>query len=169
MNLDGEVKKNEAIRELRLGLRMRDWGAVLRTVRGLPPCAELWLAKTNKWADTVLHAAIIYGTPPRAVHELFEAMHGGEEDVLQIVSARNQWGNTPLHCAGDRGSSLLCRRILDALSAAQHRTRALLVRNNEGETPLFLAAVHGHLAAFLLLHGHAEPEHATAPYVKPNE
>ncbi|XP_028781007.1 uncharacterized protein LOC114737265 [Neltuma alba] len=44
----------------------------------------------------------------------------------------------------------------------------LLVRNNEGETPLFLAAVHGHPAAFLLLYDYAGPEHATAPYVKPN-
>ncbi|XP_028763190.1 uncharacterized protein LOC114721532 [Neltuma alba] len=166
MNLDGDVIG--AIEELRRGVMRRDWGAVLRTMRGQPPYAELWLAKMNKWADTVLHAAIIYGTRPRTFDELFEEMPRREEDVVEILSARNQWGNTPLHCAAYRGSPLLCRRILHALPTDEQRTRALLVRNNEGETPLFLAAVHGHPAAFLLLYGYAEPAHATAPYVKPN-
>ncbi|XP_028781018.1 uncharacterized protein LOC114737275 [Neltuma alba] len=154
---------------MRLGVKMRDWEAVLRTIRGAPsPCAELWLAKMNKWADTVLHAAIIYGASPAIARELLLEMARRKEDVREILSARNQWDNTPLHCAASRGSPSLCLLIPDALATAEQTTRAALARNNEGETPVFLAAVHGHYWAFRLLSELVELEHATSPYVKPN-
>ncbi|XP_028781011.1 uncharacterized protein LOC114737268 [Neltuma alba] len=164
----GEVERNQAIREMRLGVKIRDWVAVLRTVGDLPPCAELWLAKMNKWADTLLHAAITYRAPTAVVDELLDEMRRHEFDVMEIVSARNQWGNTPLHCAASRGSPLLCRSILHALPTDEQITRAVLERNKERETPVFLAAVHGHPKTFHFLSDFVEPEHTTAPYMKPN-
>ncbi|XP_028790149.1 uncharacterized protein LOC114746128 [Neltuma alba] len=141
MNLVGEVEKNEAIRKMRLGVKMRDWEAVLRTMRRLPPDAELWRAKMNKC---------------------------DQKDVLEILSARNQWGNNPLHCAASTGSFFLCERIVGVLSTAEQISRPVMERNNEGETPVFLAAVHGHWEVFLLLNLFVELEHATTAYVKSN-
>ena len=53
------------------------------------------------------------------------------------------------------GSKKICRSIIE-FDTAESAT-LLCVRNDEGETPLFLAALHGHIDVFLYLHFKCHP------------
>ncbi|XP_028799260.1 uncharacterized protein LOC114754634 [Neltuma alba] len=100
-------------------------------------------------SDTVLHWAITNEAPEFIVEELVDAIvetDNNNSNALETLKAKNSRGDTPLHCAATRGSLAICRRIT-------HVNGSLVCeRNNEGETPLFLAALLGHQPAFLFLH-----------------
>ncbi|KAL6338295.1 hypothetical protein AAG906_018570 [Vitis piasezkii] len=87
--------------------------------------------KTTTSGDTALHIAV----------------SDGREDVVvklvQLMAHRNV--NTPLHLAASVGNVRMCKCI-----AAEY-PELVGVRNNENETPLFLAALHGMKDAFLCL------------------
>ncbi|ESW19846.1 hypothetical protein PHAVU_006G160200 [Phaseolus vulgaris] len=59
---------------------------------------------------------------------------------------RNSKGNTTLHLAAEVGNVGMCYNM------AKRDSKLIWGRNNEGETPLFLAALHGKKEAFLCLH-----------------
>ena len=116
----------------------------------------------GKWEDVV----DLYKRQPRA-HKakmvisgetaLPMAVSAGKEDVaeqlvelirepkVEALNIGNERGTTPLHLAASMGSAHMCRYI----SAID--TRLVAARNREKETPLFLAALHGHTDAFLWL------------------
>ncbi|KAK7858984.1 ankyrin-1 [Quercus suber] len=71
------------------------------------------------------------------------------------IAAKNNVGNTPLHYAAEVGSKKICRSIIE-FDRAESAT-LLSVHNDEGETPLFLAALHGHIDVFLYLHFKCHP------------
>ena len=74
-----------------------------------------------------------------------------EEKYEHPLEIANDRGNTPLHLAASIGNVRMCLCI-----AREHR-KLVDSRNNERETPLFLAALHGKKAAFLCLHGLCDP------------
>ncbi|KAL7200758.1 hypothetical protein ACSBR1_032648 [Camellia fascicularis] len=61
-------------------------------------------------------------------------------DVMRLADDR---GNTPLHLAAKMGNTGMC------VSIASTHPDTIGDRNNNGETPLFLAALHGMKNAFL--------------------
>ncbi|KAL2463343.1 uncharacterized protein Fot_52999 [Forsythia ovata] len=68
------------------------------------------------------------------------------EDSLNVLSMKNEKGNTPLHLAAAVGWLTICECI------ASRHLELISTRNSKGETPLFLTAYHGKLDAFLCLH-----------------
>ncbi|KAF7814043.1 ankyrin repeat-containing protein [Senna tora] len=60
--------------------------------------------------------------------------------------------DTPLHCAASRGSRRICERIVLLDASLEIGDALVRMLNKEGESPLFLAALHGHKNTFLYLH-----------------
>ncbi|WJZ85835.1 hypothetical protein VitviT2T_005352 [Vitis vinifera] len=98
-------------------------------------------AKMVVSGETALHMAVSAGKDD-VVEQLVELI---SEPKVEALSIGNDRGNTPLHLAASMGNAHMCRYI----SAID--TRLVAARNREKETPLFLAALHGHTDAFLWL------------------
>ncbi|XP_020548099.1 uncharacterized protein LOC105158734 isoform X2 [Sesamum indicum] len=107
-------------------------------------------AKLTHSEETALHVAVSsYQTESISPYESFikemiDCIPKG--DVFDILSIQNDKGNTPLHLAAAVGWVAICECI-----AAKDR-RLVGSRNLRNETPLFMAAHHGKLEAFLCLH-----------------
>ena len=111
------------------------WNDVVEIYRAIP---EAQKAKITKSGETALHIAVSVGQTDIAV-ELVEMV---EEDILSIVNVR---GNTALHIAASLGDLRVCRSI------ASRDLNLMKIRNNNGEIPLFLAAVFGKKETLLYL------------------
>ncbi|XP_038887556.1 uncharacterized protein LOC120077673 isoform X2 [Benincasa hispida] len=107
--------------------------------------------KITKRGDTVLHVAVCDGQVG-VVEELTtiisaEEKKGGEENnSKKLVAMANDRSATALHLAATLGNVKMCYDIANV----DHSLVG--IRNNDGETPLFLAALHGNKDAFLCLH-----------------
>ncbi|RVW53635.1 hypothetical protein CK203_069110 [Vitis vinifera] len=115
------------------------WKAVVNMYRRWP-----WLGKEkiNRGGNTALHMAVS-DRQERFVEQLVKVIllrSGMPEVVLQI---KNKQGNTPLHLAASLGNVSMCKCI------PSWRPGLVGVLNDEGETPLFLAARH-ELASLIL-------------------
>lgn len=64
--------------------------------------------------------------------------------AMMGLEMANKKGNNALHIAASIGNAKLCERIIRCTES-----KLLSVCNNEGEAPLFLAAVNGHKDAFI--------------------
>ncbi|KAJ8627737.1 hypothetical protein MRB53_021044 [Persea americana] len=67
-------------------------------------------------------------------------------DGNMIKQMRNDQGNNPLHLAASLGQADMCMLMVD------RDLELIMSRNMDGETPLFLAALHGRKQAFYTLH-----------------
>nr|XP_023884242.1 uncharacterized protein LOC111996483 [Quercus suber] len=123
-----------------------DWEDVLVQCEG-----QNWAfdVKVTKSDDTIFHLAA-YNKREDIFEGLLKLLPWGtdhEHIAMSALEKANMEGNTPLHIAASVGSKKMCRSIVE-----RSRSRALLsVLNNEGETPFFSAALHGHKDAFLYL------------------
>ncbi|KAI4301206.1 hypothetical protein L6164_034507 [Bauhinia variegata] len=124
----------------------RDWKKVIEIFKEHP---EFYTAKITKSEDTVLHVVATHGANDTLV-QFLDAMQENIDwrATRRALGAKNKQGDTPLHCAAARSSSspIMCQRIvlIDPMLVVD--------RNNNRETPLFLAALHGHKETFLYLH-----------------
>ncbi|KAI9110641.1 hypothetical protein K1719_018507 [Acacia pycnantha] len=106
--------------------------------------------------DTVLHMAVSSGKL-NTVEDIVDLVcrresseqaadeSGSEKN--RVFGAKNKKGNTPLHLAASasNGSFEMCKKVGGA-------DRSIItIGNNDGETPRFLAALHGNKEAFLWL------------------
>ncbi|CAJ1962275.1 unnamed protein product [Sphenostylis stenocarpa] len=117
------------------------WREALEAYNKNPGALE---AKITKTEDTVLHVAVYLGQTG-FVRNVLDGIN--EEVCLNVLNMQNSKGNTPLHLAAEVGNVDMCHNI------AKRDSKLICGRNLEGETPLFLAAVHGKRDAFLSLHG----------------
>ncbi|KAL5097226.1 hypothetical protein RYX36_001553 [Vicia faba] len=117
------------------------WKEVLELYEKNPEVLE---AKITKAEDTVLHIAV-YVSQTFFVTTLLDNI--SQNMCRNILRMQNSKGNTPLHVAAELGNVDICNNI------AKRDPTLISYRNFEGETPLFLAAVHGKRDAFLCLHG----------------
>ncbi|KAL4604578.1 hypothetical protein ACB092_10G202300 [Castanea dentata] len=106
----------------------------------------------TKLGDTVLHLAASYSKQENIFERLVQQFPSGSL-ALSYLKKKNAKGDTPLHHAASVGSEKICRIITEF-----HSTTLLSVHNDEGETPLFSAALHGRKDAFLYLHSICGPE-----------
>ncbi|KAL0541202.1 hypothetical protein IC582_021241 [Cucumis melo] len=93
--------------------------------------------------NTTLHLAA-YDNNVEVVERLVRMISMFErKDILRI---KNERGNTPLHVAATMGCARMCR-IIGSMDE-----KLVDERNKDGETPLFLAALHDHKNAFYCLY-----------------
>ena len=99
--------------------------------------------KLNKLGETALHLAVSHG-PENIAEDLVQiiSQQGAIEEVLRIT---NNEGNNPLHLAAATGSLRKCICIAEAHPPLGKE------RNQMGESPLFLAALHGKTDIFVCL------------------
>ncbi|KAK6122740.1 hypothetical protein DH2020_043520 [Rehmannia glutinosa] len=107
-------------------------------------------AKLTKSEETALHVSVSsYNSETISSYGGYnEIMINSipERDVFRILSMQNDKGNTPLHLAAAVGWVAICECI------ASKDRNLISIRNTENETPLFVAAHHGKMEAFLCLH-----------------
>ncbi|KAH7521262.1 hypothetical protein FEM48_Zijuj07G0014400 [Ziziphus jujuba var. spinosa] len=102
---------------------------------------EVHKAKITKLGATALHVAVSEGDKD-TVEKLVAAICRRDKEALKI---QNDKGNTALHIAASVGHKESCKFMLDADPSLAG------VRNKEGETPLFTAALRGKKDVFLYL------------------
>ena len=112
-------------------------------------------ARINPSGDTVSHVAVAIA-PEHIVKELVRVIKETSELYLWI---KNNDGNNPLHVAASTGRLKICIilakvliEFLDFQNELQNLGSQDSFRNKVGESPLFLAAFHGHKPSFLYLH-----------------
>ena len=133
--------KDEA-KKLSQTAAQRDWNKVCEI------CTENWLldVQITKLGGTVLHIAAYY-KQENIFELLLLQLVPGSLLATYCLKKKDSKGNTPLHYAASVGSERMCYHIINMTAPIT----VLNVRNHEGETPLFLAALHGHIDAFLYL------------------
>ncbi|KAI9110661.1 hypothetical protein K1719_018527 [Acacia pycnantha] len=119
---------------------------------------QLRTAKITATGGTVLHKAVS-SRKVRVVKIMVDLVCGeriNEQDNNSplllpydkklVLGAEDDEGNTPLHLAASMGNVEICKKIsgVDPFIIAK--------RNNDGETPLFMAALHGKRKPFLWLY-----------------
>lgn len=110
--------------------------------------ARIHKRSINITNDTALHVAVNDDRADivnKLVHELKRSKRS-----LSALEMRNDRGDTPLHCAASRGSVEMCKCIAEA-QGGDDNYKLIEARNKVQETPLYLAALHGHKDAFLYL------------------
>lgn len=127
-----------------------EWDEVVRIYQDYP---EAHTTRITRTGETALHVAVS-DSQEDTVEDLLgliagTAVEGYTKAVLEI---RNVRGNTALHYAASVGSVRMCECI-----ALEHPSLVGLC-NVEGETPLFLAALHGKKEVFMGLHYLCVPE-----------
>ncbi|CAL0309043.1 unnamed protein product [Lupinus luteus] len=122
------------------------WREILEAYKNNPGTLE---AKITKAEDTVLHMAVYIGQTC-LVKTLLDNIT--EDMTLTILNVQNLKGNTLLHIAAELGNVDICKDIV------KRDPGLICIRNNEGETPMFLAATHGKKDAFFCLHGHLQSQ-----------
>ncbi|XP_029125171.1 uncharacterized protein LOC109788840 [Cajanus cajan] len=101
--------------------------------------------KINKSRGTVLHVAVNEGKE-EVVKSVVKAIT--EHDMSKAFESRNERGDTPLHLAATRGFKNMCELIIGENNERKHLVE---IHNNEGETPLFHAALSWQKETFVYL------------------
>ncbi|GLT36367.1 hypothetical protein SLA2020_107510 [Shorea laevis] len=106
-------------------------------------------ATITRSGDTALHVAVS-DIQEDIVEELLSIIkQNNTEEALEV---KNERGDTALHIAASLGSVRICSCI------AQVNCSLVGAHNNENETPLFIAALHGKKDAFLCLNSYVDTE-----------
>ncbi|XP_058788008.1 uncharacterized protein LOC131662285 [Vicia villosa] len=101
--------------------------------------------KINKSRGTALHVAVNEDNE-ESVRNLVASIISHEiEEALECV---NEKGDTPLHLAASRGFKDICKCIIGENGERKH---LIDIYNNDGETPLFLAALSCQKQTFVYL------------------
>ncbi|KAK4283814.1 hypothetical protein QN277_000725 [Acacia crassicarpa] len=156
-------KEKEKVEELRRHVENGEWSKVIQAYKDDSMLRE---AKITPAGDTVLHVAVSNceeKVVAEIVHFLFPKEKSPTKDHVALIldgdggdkssssksiflGVENDRKNTPLHLAGAMGNDWICKKI-------GRKDPSLIARPNiDGETPLFLAALHGQKLTFLWLH-----------------
>ncbi|XP_058084571.1 uncharacterized protein LOC131232356 [Magnolia sinica] len=117
-----------------------NWEEVVRVCKDNPRAQE---AKITRSGDTALHVAIYSGREATAIELVNLIAH---KDLERILGMKNDQGNIALHLAATVEMAEMC------VCMARKVPTLVKSRNNNGETPLFLAVLHGKKKTFISLH-----------------
>ncbi|XP_059436133.1 uncharacterized protein LOC132169060 [Corylus avellana] len=139
--IEGEGERMIKNHELFHKAMRGDWDEVVKIYRSDKRAHK---AKITKSGDTALHIAVS-DDKEEIVEEVTAEIRANGEEGVEALKVKNEQGNTALHVAASMGSVGMCQCIAEV-------DKSLVgVRNEDGETPFFLAAVHGKKEAFLCL------------------
>ncbi|GMY16797.1 isoform 4 of serine/threonine-protein phosphatase 6 regulatory ankyrin repeat subunit a [Fagus crenata] len=166
-NLEIEGEPLEILDDFELKTQIRlsrsvvrnDWKEVVKI------CQENWEALNfpiTKSQDTVLHLAT-HNKLEDNFKLLLQELPSEPENRTKVLLVKNTEGNNPLHIAASVGSVMMCRSFIDRSTDLE---RSLSARNNEGETPLFKAVLHGIKEAFLYFHSICGPKEGHNYYTR---
>ncbi|XP_028769658.1 uncharacterized protein LOC114727097 [Neltuma alba] len=133
------------------------WGKVIEMYKH---DATLHNARITRSGQTALHIAVSDGKED-VVKKMVHAMSLTQPNQGELIKALRTPNNrkiTALHVAAVMGNARMCHII------ATVEPTLVDDRNAEGETPLFLAALHGRTQAFLCLHCIRNPDITTPPF-----
>ena len=124
-----------------------EWGKVLEICR-----KDMFLstAPIINSLDTLFHLAA-YDKLENKFEQLLQLLPQESTQIASALRRKNKKGNNPLHIAASVGNVKVCSLII-GISKSMINTY-----NNEGESPLFVAALHGRKEAFLYLHSECGP------------
>ncbi|KAK4560156.1 hypothetical protein RGQ29_009079, partial [Quercus rubra] len=124
-----------------------EWGKVLEICR-----KDMFLstAPIINSLDTLFHLAA-YDKLENKFVQLLQLLPQESTHIASALRRKNKKGNNPLHIAASVGNVKVCSLII-GISKSMINTY-----NNEGESPLFVAALHGRKEAFLYLHSECGP------------
>ncbi|XP_068650679.1 uncharacterized protein [Aristolochia californica] len=142
VQIGDEQKKGDIKRVIFQAAMSSNWAVIKEESHKHPSALE---AKITSSEDTVVHFAVIEGQKT-VVKELINGLPD-DEVKKKILLLKNKRGNTPLHLAAALGDREMCDFL--ASVAAESLMDA---RNDDGETPLFLAALHGRKTVFFVLY-----------------
>ncbi|XP_054783991.1 uncharacterized protein LOC129290956 [Prosopis cineraria] len=133
-----------------------EWGRVIEMYK---EDSTFHKARITRSGHTALHIAVSDGKED-VVRQMVDVIkpQQPQEEPIKALRTHNNRNNTALHLAASMGNATMCHII-----ASVERT---LVddRNADGETPLFLAALHGRKQAFLCLHSIRNPPNTDSPF-----
>jgi ankyrin repeat protein len=138
-----EISSDDIKTELFQMARKGEWDEVVGTYESKTLAHKAIITKSG---DTALHIAVSDGQEEK-VKQLVDILISNGEEGKQALKMKNEQGNTPLHVAASMGSVGMCECI------AQVDPSLVGARNEDSETPFFLAALHGKKEAFLCLLG----------------
>ncbi|KAI9119137.1 hypothetical protein K1719_009812 [Acacia pycnantha] len=141
--MDDNVELQMTVLSLYHSTQQGDWKEALTTFKNNPGIHGMPI---NRSRDTLLHVALNDYKDDWA-EEIVDEIKKNQS--WSVLGTQNDRGETPLHCAAAIGSLKMCVAIAEAHGGDNKLSEA---RNKQGETPLFLAALHGHKDAFLFLH-----------------
>ena len=136
-NLDMESTKKDLFKLAMKG----EWDSVVEFYKKNPMALK---DKLTRSGDTALHIAVSDGQEDK-VKELVEYISSRPERKA-VLEIKNEQGSTPLHIAASMGNGAMCECI------AKVDPELVGARNDDRETPFFLAALCGKKDAFLRLH-----------------
>lgn len=147
---DEEEMRGDEFEDLFKFSMERKWEQVVEIYKQNPKSHKTKLTNSE---ETALHVAIWSYNPRMGSHieQMIDIMEG-EGSLAEAVWMQNERGDTALHIAAAVGSPYICGCI------ASKFPQAICIRNAYGETPLFVAAHHGNLQAFLCLHHLCNPQ-----------
>ncbi|KAI9119327.1 hypothetical protein K1719_010002 [Acacia pycnantha] len=131
------------------------WNEALTTFKNNPGIHKMPI---NTCGDTLLHVVVNDNKDDR-VAEIVDEIKKNQS--WSVLGTENDRGDTPLHCAASIGSLKMCKAIAEAQGGYHNQLKIEEARNKNKETPLFLAALHGHKDAFLYLHSRC-PDHQSS-------
>ena len=118
---------------------------------------RLHKAKITRSGSTALHVAV-YDGKEDVVEQMVELAGSCRKHCKEALETQNGRKNTALHLAASMGNLRMCELI------AQRHPDLVTFRNVDGESPLFLAALHGRKEAFICLHHFSHPNAAPPNY-----
>ncbi|CAL5419640.1 unnamed protein product [Camellia sinensis] len=135
------IMRDSPLSSLFISVILREWREVARIYKENPNMEVQGMRFTHS-GYTALHIAASE-KQDKELNKLVQLMvDAASIDVMRLADDR---GNTPLHLAAKMGNAGMC------VSIASTHPDTMGERNNDGETPLFLAALHGMKNAFFAL------------------
>ncbi|KAL6338302.1 hypothetical protein AAG906_018577 [Vitis piasezkii] len=101
--------------------------------------------KITPGGDTALHIAVWDCKESWVVAKMVKLVRDHPQQYEGVLKSKDEQGNTPLHLAATIGNVSMCKCI------TREPNDLVSIGNKDGENPIFLAARHGKIEAFLCL------------------
>ncbi|KAL6338280.1 hypothetical protein AAG906_018551 [Vitis piasezkii] len=137
----GSTKNDEVRRNLFDCAMQGKWDDAVQVYEQQP-----WLRreKITEGGDTPLHIAV-RDRQEWVVEKMVKLVGTPSQQSEDVLKSKNKKGNTPLHLAASIGNVSMCQCF------TKERNYLVGICNEDGENPLFLAARHGKIKAFICL------------------